>query len=91
MVTQQVSSSPKKKKKEQQQLSSLVAQQLRSFSRKETTAQHLTRTWDGYCRILTDSVSLVIVVFCLVFSDKMVQLICGGSVINWAYPVKFNQ
>ena len=58
MVTQQVSSSPEKKE-EQQQLSSLVAQQLGSFSRKETTAQHLSKTWDGYCRILTDSVSLV--------------------------------
>ena len=39
-----------------QQLSSPAAWQL---SRKETTTQHLSRTEDRYCRILTDSVSLV--------------------------------
>ena len=46
----------KKKRAAPQQLSSPAAWQLR---RKETTAQHLSRTGDSYCRILTDSVSLV--------------------------------
>ena len=46
----------KKKRAAAQQLSSPAAWQL---SRKETTAQNLSRTWDRYCCILTDCVSLV--------------------------------
>ena len=41
-----------------QQLSSPAAWQL---SRKEITAQHLRKTNDRYCPILTDSVSLVLI------------------------------
>ena len=48
----------KKKGAAAQQLSSPVALS-RKDSRKETIAQHLSRTGDRYCLILTDSVSLV--------------------------------